>query len=57
MAESYALPFWINSKDFKKQEENDSLIVSHYKSDLTSYSYEIATPSYDKHYPKNRLSN
>ena len=43
MAENYAMPFWINSKDFRKQEENDSLIVSHYKSDLTSYSYEIAT--------------
>lgn len=45
MAESYALPFWINSKDFTKQEENDSLIFSYYKSDLTSYSYEIATHS------------
>lgn len=43
IAESYALPFWIKPKDFRKLEENDSLIVSHYKSDLSPFAYEIAT--------------
>mgnify|MGYP005847714009 CR=1 FL=1 len=42
-AEVYALPFWIQSDDFKINTKNDSLVTTHYKSNLTTSDFDLFT--------------
>lgn len=43
VAECYSIPFLINQSNFRKLTKNDSLVVSDYKSSLTSFEYKIFT--------------